>query len=158
MRRAVRIIGLSSLFLVACQFPPTAQKPAEAPVTGTGAINDTIPDRLEEDIEADLTENLPQKTIEERLLPGGILEIGSSDAPVALLLFTNHACRYCQDFHQTLLPVLFADYVYAGKLRIDLVPFGMKKYQDSESSATAAYCAAMQGKGLPLHDLLFSTR
>lgn len=95
-------------------------------------------------------------TVSERILSGGMLELGSAQARLAMLLFTNHSCGYCQDFHRTLLPRLLNDFVVNGKLRIDIVPFAMDKYPASNTTASLMLCAAEQGHGQVINDLLFS--
>lgn len=95
-------------------------------------------------------------SIQQRLLTGGLLEIGNPTAPVTLLVFTNPYCRYCQEFQTNDLPRLIADEVTPGTLRIVTVPFPLKKYKESESAALSLICAALQGKGLETSDLLFT--
>jgi protein-disulfide isomerase len=110
---------------------------------------------------AELVDELPAESgavlpgIPERLLPGGLLEIGDPNAPVSLLLFTNHACAYCRTGHEQIEPRLLADYVRPGKLRMTIAPFPLRKYAESDAAAAALLCAAEQGWGQAMHDLLF---
>lgn len=96
--------------------------------------------------------------ITERVLPTGSMEIGSADAPVSLVLFTNHFCAYCRDFHEELMPRLMTDYVTPGKVRVTVVPFLLQKYSESDQASLTFVCAAQQSKGQPMHDLLFRER
>ncbi|MFH0769810.1 MAG: DsbA family protein [Candidatus Peregrinibacteria bacterium] len=93
--------------------------------------------------------------VREHLLPTSILELGEATAPVTLLVFTEPHCRYCRDFERTMLPGLTEDFVKQGRLKIDIVIFPLQKYEYSKESAAALLCAAMEGKGLPMHGLLF---
>lgn len=95
-------------------------------------------------------------TVSERLLSGGILELGNAKAKVSMLLFTNYSCAYCQEFHRNLLPRLLNQYVVNGKLKIGIIPLMMEKYPKENLSALTMFCAAKQGKGQALNDLLFS--
>ena len=116
---------------------------ATASHSSENLLDDTVPD----------VTGLP---IEERLLENGALEIGSAKAKRVMTLFTNHDCEYCQDFQNNLLPHLIQNYVSKGKLRIDIVPFKMAKYPNSDASAAIVICAATQGKGAAMNQLLFA--
>lgn len=94
-------------------------------------------------------------TVTERLLSGGVLEIGDAQAPTSLTLFINYASSYSQQFDQNLLPQLIHDFVSTGKLRVGIVPLALKKYTDSTTSTALLLCAAKQGKGRAMNELLF---
>lgn len=85
-------------------------------------------------------------------------EVGAETAPVSLMLFTNAACGYCTEFHEDIFPRLLADYVRTGRVRVAVSPFLLRKYEDSADAALAQLCAARQGKGMAMHDLLFRER
>ncbi len=92
----------------------------------------------------------------ERLLPNGILEIGERDAPLTLLVVTEHHCRYCKEFHWEQLPLLMEEFVDRGDLRIQLAVLPLRKYAGSELGARAAFCAAKQNAGAAMHEHLFA--
>lgn len=94
-------------------------------------------------------------SIAERVLPGGILEIGKADAPVSLLVFTNHSCSYCRQFHREQFPRLLAEYVADGLVRVNIVPFQLQKYPQSAHQASLSLCAARQGQGRAAQDALY---
>ena len=94
--------------------------------------------------------------LSERLLPGGILEIGNREATNTLLLFTNHSCAYCRDFHERLMPTVIEDYVRKDTLKLHVVPFDIARYRESAQTATMLLCASAQGKGASMNDLLFT--
>jgi protein-disulfide isomerase len=93
--------------------------------------------------------------IVERLLPTGLIEIGDRDAELSLLLFTEHHCRYCKEFYREQFPLLLRDYINQGKLRLQIGILPLRKYIHSENGALGLLCAAAQGKGIPMHELLF---
>ena len=93
--------------------------------------------------------------IAERLLPSGFLEIGNRDAPIVLLLYTEHHCRYCKDFFIEQFPKLIAEYVNSGTLRLQIGILPLKKYAASDTAAIGMLCAATQSKGIAMHKLLF---
>ena len=101
------------------------------------------------------TEQTKEITIVERLLPTGLIEIGDREAPVVLIMFTEHHCRYCKDFYAEHFPLLHRDFVEQGKVRLQIGILPLRKYVHSENAAISLLCAATQGKGIPMHELLF---
>ena len=109
--------------------------PAEAPASGTGA-------------EADGPESLARKD------PMDPMGVGSVDAPVTMIVYSDFFCPYCARFADQTLPTLVEDHVQTGDLRIefrDLDIFG----DHSQRAALAAYAAGMQHEYLPFHEALF---
>lgn len=129
------------MLLVACT--PVQDLEQEQPSSEQG---DSIEEEVVEDTEL---------TIVERLLPSGLIEIGDRDAPVVLLMFTEHHCRYCKEFYRDHLPALHEDFIAQGKVRLQISTLPLKKYIHSEKAALGLLCAATQGKGIPMHELLF---
>ncbi len=93
----------------------------------------------------------------ERLLPSGTLEIGNRDAPLALLLFTEHHCGYCREFQSDLFPRLREDFLKQGTVRLEIAILPLKKYAGSREAAGALLCAGQQGKGLAMHEALLKS-
>ncbi len=120
-------------------------------------VEQEIPSQEEqsEAIDTETTED-EKLTIVERLLPSGIIEIGDRDAPVVLLMFTEHHCRYCKDFYREHFPRLHEDFIDQGKLQLQIGILPLRKYTHSERAALGLLCAATQGKGIPMHELLFT--
>lgn len=114
-------------------------------------------DQAEEigEVTASATEETSKITIVERLLPTGVIEIGDRNAPVVLMMFTEHHCRYCKEFYAEHFPLLHQDYIEQGKLRLQISILPLRKYVRSENAAISLLCAATQGKGIPMHELLF---
>ena len=94
--------------------------------------------------------------IVERLLPSGLIEIGDRDAPVVLLMFTEHHCRYCKNFYHEHFPLLLEDFINQGKLKLQIGILPLRKYIHSQNATLGLLCAASQGKGIPMHKLLFT--
>ncbi|MFA7681978.1 MAG: thioredoxin domain-containing protein [Candidatus Peribacteraceae bacterium] len=113
----------------AVQTEEAADLDVEAMITGTGAIA-------------------------ERLLPNGILDIGDPDAPVTMLLFTEHHARYTRPFENDHFPQLLEEFIVPGTLRLQIAILPLKKFPNSQTAATGLLCAAMQNKGLPMHHTL----
>lgn len=94
--------------------------------------------------------------VTERFQSGGMLHMGSTNAPVSMILFVNHSSPYSQQFHTTLLPRLIEDFISKNTLQIGVVPVSFAKYAQSDASASMLICATLQGKGQEMNDLLFS--
>jgi protein-disulfide isomerase len=142
------------LLLSACAGGQTDGSSSPSSQGASAAQEEILPgDVPETDVEAASGAML---AIPERLLAGGLLEIGREDAPVSLLLLTNHSCDYCRRFHREQLPRLIAEFVADGQARVTLVPFQLKKYADSAEHARLSLCAARQGRGRQMHDALFA--
>jgi len=91
----------------------------------------------------------------ERFLPGGILELGQSDAPATLLMFTEHHCSYCREFLSEILPRLKAEFIDTGKLKLQIAMLTIEKYPESNSAALGFLCAGKMEKGYAMHQALF---
>lgn len=127
----------------------TACLPAEAPQEAPAQQDQG------EALEHDLPED-EEIQIVERLLPSGLIEIGDRDAPVVLLMFTEHHCRYCKDFYHEHFPLLIEDFINQGKLKLQIGILPLRKYVHSQNAALGLLCSATQGKGIPMHELLFA--
>lgn len=81
------------------------------------------------------------------------LSVGSVDAPVAMVVFSDYQCPYCASWSHETLPSMM-EYVENNQLRIewrDLNVFG----PESERASKAAYAAALQETFWEYHDALF---
>ena len=82
------------------------------------------------------------------------LSIGTVDAPVTMVVFSDYQCPFCASWNQDTLPIMM-DYVESDQLRIewrDLNVFG----PESEQASKAAYAAAQQDAFWEYHDELFA--
>jgi protein-disulfide isomerase len=76
---------------------------------------------------------------------GDPMALGSVDAPVVLVEWTDFRCPYCAVFSRETLPVVIKEYVETGKVRLevnDVAFFG----DQSVDAAVAARAAGEQGK------------
>lgn len=81
--------------------------------------------------------------------------LGSVDAPVVLIEYSDYRCPFCGVFVRQTLPTLIKNYVDTGKLRIerrDLPVFGDQSVQ----AAVAARAAGNQGRYWQFHDLVYA--
>lgn len=70
--------------------------------------------------------------------------LGSADAPVVLVEFTDFECGYCKRFFELTLPQLKRKYIDTGKLRFVSRNFPIKSHPQAEPAAQALLSAATQ--------------
>jgi protein-disulfide isomerase len=91
-------------------------------------------------------------------VPANGTGIGSPSAPVQIQIYSDFQCPICGRLAREYLPRLISDFVTTGQVRIEdrAVAFlGTGNPDESVDAATAAECAAPQGRYWQLHDLLF---
>jgi protein-disulfide isomerase len=86
----------------------------------------------------------------------GSASLGSADAPVTVVEFTDYQCPYCLKFIQDAFPKLKEQFIDTGKVRwvIRDMPLGFHK--NARKAAQAAHCAGEQGKFWDMRDVLFA--
>jgi protein-disulfide isomerase len=92
--------------------------------------------------------------IERAKVSGTGLALGSKDAPITIVEFTDYQCPFCNRFHGDAFQQLKKAYIDTGKVRfiardlpLDFHPFAMP-------AALAARCAGEQGKFWEMRDAL----
>lgn len=81
--------------------------------------------------------------------------LGSDDAPVTMLIFSDFQCPFCAKFTQQVWPAIKLDYIDKGVLRAAFVHRPLAIHSRAKWAAIAAACAGLQGNFWPMHDLLF---
>jgi len=137
--------------------------------------NDDIKTLIKEIQEMKAAQEAMQKditAIKERLIPQppppfkegdisiqGDPVMGSKDARVTLVEFTDYQCPFCgRAFRQTFPPVV-AEYVKTGKLRYVIHNYPLTQlHANAFRAAEAARCAQAQGKFWEMHDRLFGNQ
>src|SRR3989338_2481400 len=97
---------LVSLALISCvqtryTTPPEEPEPAETAEVRTEKTDKIVVEELSSGTGA----------IAERLLSTGIIEVGSREAPVTLMVFTEHHAKYAQEFQIDQFPRLFKEFI-----------------------------------------------
>lgn len=150
MRRLFFSVGL--LLLTACvPSVPQQQEPTPQP---SSAPSSAFPTAEHDSQAVPLPPPDTLRSVSGALLSNGVFSIGMQDAPAVLLVFTNHACRYCREFLRHHLPRLIEEFVTSGQLRIDIALRPLMKYPESERAARALICAAWQDKGMEMNAAL----
>jgi len=91
----------------------------------------------------------------ERREEGDPLSVGSVEAPVGIVMYSDFQCGFCAVWSTQTLPTVL-EYVDAGQVRLewrDLALFG----EASHRAALAAHAAGQQGEYLAFNRALFAT-
>ena len=81
--------------------------------------------------------------------------LGSKDAPVTLVEFTDYQCPFCRQFHVTVFSELKKNYIDTGKVRFYSRDLPLDQiHPNAIRAAQAARCAAEQGQYWTLRDLM----
>jgi len=84
--------------------------------------------------------------------------LGSKDAKVTIVEFSDYECPFCgRHFSQT-LPQIKSNYVDSGKARLAFKDFPLSFHPNAQKAAEAARCAGEQGKYWEMHDILFENQ
>ncbi len=82
--------------------------------------------------------------------------LGSKDAPVTLVEFTDYQCHYCSRFHTTTFPQLKKNFIDTGKVRFIARDLPLGFHKNAFHAARAARCAGEQDKYWELRHVLSS--
>jgi len=95
----------------------------------------------------------PVRELEVSLADGN--RIGSPDAPLTLVQFTDYQCPYCARFFRDVLPTLKENYIDSGKLQLVVHDLPLDFHAHAANAAHAARCAAEQERFVAMHDTLY---
>ena len=85
--------------------------------------------------------------------------LGSADAQIAIVEFSDYQCPYCARFFQQTFPALEKNYIETGKVRFYFRDFPLEQiHPQARASAIAANCAATQGAYWEMHHGLFENQ
>lgn len=101
--------------------------------------------------------NPPPVSVGPVSLDGGV-SLGSADAQVAIVEFTDFQCPFCQRYHSQTFTKLKETYIDSGKIRYTLRDFPLAFHTQAKSAAMAARCAGEQGKYWEMHHELFENQ
>ena len=96
----------------------------------------------------------PPAPITAKLNLAGMNMLGSKNAPLTMVEFTDYQCPFCQRFHTTVFNDLKKNYVDTGKLRFYSRDLPLDFHSNALRAAQAARCAADQGQFWTLRDLM----
>lgn len=85
--------------------------------------------------------------------------MGSADATIAIVEFSDFQCPYCERFFTQTLPKLEENYIDTGKVRFYFRDFPLTQiHPQAKAAAIAANCAGRQGAYWKMHNALFSNQ
>ena len=85
--------------------------------------------------------------------------IGSSDAPITIIEFSDFQCPFCARFHVQTLPLLLEEYIEQGKVKLVFRDFPIQSiHSNALPASVAAECANEQGQFKAMHDMLFDNQ
>ena len=80
--------------------------------------------------------------------------MGSADAPVTVIEYSEYLCPYCRRFVLETLPLIEEEYIDTGKVKLIFRDFPVHG-EPAVIMALVAECAGEQGKFWEMHKLLF---
>jgi len=85
--------------------------------------------------------------------------LGSADATVAVVEFSDYQCPYCSRFFQQTFPQIEKSYIATGKVRFYFRDFPLIQiHPQAKPAAIAANCAGRQGAYWEMHNGLFANQ
>jgi len=85
----------------------------------------------------------------------GFQMLGSKNAPITLVEFTDYQCPFCQRFHTTVYTELKKNFIDTGKVRFFSRDLPLDSiHPDAVRAAQAARCATEQGQFWALRDIM----
>ncbi|MBU1120325.1 DsbA family protein [Candidatus Micrarchaeota archaeon] len=84
--------------------------------------------------------------------------LGSEDAPVTIIEFSDYECPFCARFYSQTLPSLKEKYIETGKAVFIYRDFPLGFHQFAQKAAEATECADEQGKFWEMHDKIFENQ
>ncbi|MDF0534286.1 thioredoxin domain-containing protein [Shewanella sp. A32] len=100
------------------------------------------------------TKTLP--TLKDLDLGGTLPSLGSKDAKVAILEFSDFQCPYCKRFMDTSFSKLKSEFIDNGKVLYVVRNYPLSFHSKAEGAAIAAECAKAQQQYWPMRELLFA--
>jgi protein-disulfide isomerase len=80
--------------------------------------------------------------------------LGSKDAPLTIVEYTDYQCPFCQRFHLAAYPEIKKTYIDTGKVRFYSKDLPLDFHPNAMRAAQAARCAGEQGKFWELRDTM----
>jgi protein-disulfide isomerase len=98
----------------------------------------------------------PEQPTRAKVGTAGAFAIGSKDAPITMVEFTDFQCPFCQRFHQSTFSDLKKNYIDTGKVRFVSRDLPLDFHPNAMQAAEAGRCAGEQGQFWPMRDWMGS--
>ena len=86
------------------------------------------------------------------------LKMGSDEAPVIMVEFSDYQCQFCRRFWEVNFATLKEQYIDTGKVQFVYRDLPLPFHNAAEDSAVSVWCAEEQGMGWQMHDRIFATQ
>lgn len=83
---------------------------------------------------------------------------GDSNAPVAIIEFSDFECPFCAVFYRNTLPLIEEKYIKTGKVKLVYRDYPFPFHPSAQKAAEAAECAGEQGKFWEMHNAIFENQ
>ena len=97
----------------------------------------------------------PHAALITELLLTGEPFMGSSNAPLTIVEFSDFECRYCRLFYEQVLPSLKREYIDTGLVRFVHKDLPLPFHNQARLAAAAARCASEQNRYWDLYGAIF---
>ena len=98
----------------------------------------------------------PEQPTRAKVATGGAFAIGSKEAPITMVEFTDFQCPFCQRFHENTFSELKKNYIDTGKVRFVSRDLPLDFHPNAMQAAEAGRCAGEQGQFWPMRDWMGS--
>jgi len=95
-----------------------------------------------------------EQVLKAKLNLEGFAMLGSKEAPLTVVEFTDYQCPFCQRFHTTSFGDLKKNYIDTGKVRFYSRDLPLDFHPNAMRAAQAARCANEQGQFWKLRDVM----
>ena len=96
----------------------------------------------------------PEQIIRAKLNLTGVPMLGSKDAPLTIVEFTDYQCPFCQRFHVTTYAELKKNYIDTGKVRFYSRDMPLDFHANAMRAAQASRCAGDQNQYWKLREVM----
>jgi len=96
----------------------------------------------------------PEQITRAKVALDGVPMLGSKDAPLTIVEFTDYQCPFCQRFHVTTFNDLKKNYIDTGKVRFYSRDLPLDFHANAMRAAQAGRCAAEQNQFWGLREVM----
>ncbi len=89
---------------------------------------------------------------------GSLPALGSANAPVTIIEFSDYQCSYCAKLYSTVKKKIKADYINTGKVKLYFRDLPLPMHDKAKDMALATRCANEQGKFWEMHNKIFENQ
>ncbi len=98
----------------------------------------------------------PEPPTRAKVETAGAFAIGSQDAPITMVEFTDFQCPFCYRFHVSTFGELKKNYIDTGKVRFVSRDLPLDFHPNAMQAAEAGRCAGEQGQFWPMRERMGS--